>query len=132
VKSAAKITCGDDCRARTDLLAVETDLAFVLGHRRERVGGRSRGFGFIAEELHIAAERNGRDLPARAVTVVEAEKFRPEAERECEDLHAGPAGDEKVTEFVEENDEGEDEQKRNCVADESMTQRIETIRQKFH
>ena len=40
----------------------------------------------VAEELHIAAERDRGDLPARAVAVVEADEFRTEADRERQHL----------------------------------------------
>src|SRR6266853_3519119 len=36
-----------------------------------------------------------------------------------------------MAEFVEENDDGQNEQKRNDVTDESMTQRIETMQKKL-
>ena len=89
-----------------------------------------RGLALVAEELDVAAERNGRHLPAGAVAVVEAEQFRAEAERERQDLHAGPAGDEEMAELVEENDDGQDEQEGNDVADQPMAQRIETMSEK--
>ncbi len=38
--------------------------------------------GVVAQEFHIAAERNGGDLPAGTVAVVEAGEFRPEPQRE--------------------------------------------------
>jgi hypothetical protein len=36
-----------------------------------------------------------------------------------------------MAEFVEEHDDGQDEQEGNDVADESMTQRIETMQEKI-
>jgi hypothetical protein len=61
------------------------------------------------------------------MAVVEADEFRPETERERQHLHARPPGDQEVAEFMEENNDGQDEQEGNDVADEPMAQRIETI-----
>jgi hypothetical protein len=61
------------------------------------------------------------------MAVVETDQFRAEAERERQHLHPGPARDQEVTEFVEENDDRQDEQEGNDVADEPMAQRTETI-----
>jgi hypothetical protein len=61
---------------------VETAGALFFGHVGEHVSRGRRSLGIVSEELHIAAERNRRDFPARAVAVVETNEFRPEAERE--------------------------------------------------
>ena len=89
------------------------------------------GLGVVAEELDITAERHGRNLPARAVAVVETGQFRPEAERERQHFHARPAGDQEMPEFVEENDDRQNEQKGDNVTDEPMAQRIETMQKKL-
>ena len=123
-------TGGHDGRARSDLLVVETAGALFLGHAGERFGRRRRGLALVAEELHIAAERDRRNLPAGAMAVVEADQFRAEAERERQHLHAGPAGDQEVAELMEEYDDGQDEQEGDDVADEPMAQGIETIQTK--
>jgi hypothetical protein len=52
--------------------------------------------------------------------VVETGEFRPEAERERQHLHARPAGDQEVAEFMEENDDGQDEQEGDDVTDETV------------
>src|ERR1700739_3393227 len=83
---------GDDGRAWTHLLVVEAPLALLVRHIGEGIGRRGRGFGVVAEKLHIAAERYGRDLPAGAMAVVETNQLWPEAERKGQNLHAGPAG----------------------------------------
>ena len=54
------------------------------------------------------------------MAVVEADEFRPETERERQHFHARPSGDQEVAEFMEEHDDGQDEQKGNDVADEAM------------
>src|ERR1700730_2530545 len=122
---------GHDRRARSDLLVVETALALFLGHVGERVRRRRRGLGLVAEELDIAAERNRRNLPARAMAVVETDQFRTETKRERQHFHARPAGDQEVTEFMEENHDRQHEQKGNDVPDEPMAQRIETMQEKL-
>ena len=66
----------------------------------------------VAEELHEAAERNGGDFPARAVAVIEADDFRPEADGEHHDPHAAPARDQKMAELMKKHDKAENEQKR--------------------
>ena len=111
---------------------MEADLPLVRRHGLERIGGRRAGLGIIAEELDVAAERNGGHLPAGAVAVVETEQFRAEAKRKRQDLHPGPAGDEEMAKLMEENNDGQDKQERDDVADQAMTQRIETIQEKIH
>ena len=69
--------------------------AAVVGH----AGGV-----LVAEEFDVAAERDGGDLPAGAVAVVEAEQLRAEADGKRQDLDAAPAGDEEMAELVEEHD----------------------------
>src|SRR5690606_11509865 len=95
---------GDDRRALPDILGEERVLAVLVRHAGDRVAARRAGGVLVAEELHIAAERNGRDLPARAVPVVEADQFRPEADRERLDSDATPAGDEEMAQLVKEDD----------------------------
>src|SRR3546814_6984763 len=70
-----------DGRAGAQPLVVEGFLAVGLAH-----GGNGRAIGAgcrvgIAEELHEAADRNGADLPAGAILVVQAEQFRAATER---------------------------------------------------
>src|SRR6476620_6985838 len=76
-------TGGYDRRTRTDLLVVETAGALFFGHAGEHFGRWRRGLAIVAEELDIAAERDGRNLPPCAMAVVETRKLRTEAEREC-------------------------------------------------
>src|SRR3984957_5691057 len=120
-------TGGHDGSARSNPLVVETARALFLGHVGERFGRRGRGLAFVAEELDIATERDRRNLPARTVTVVETGEFGTKTERESQNLYAGPAGNQEVTKFMEENDDGQNKQKRNDIADKAMAQRIETM-----
>ena len=66
-------------------------------------------------EFDIAAERNGRDAPARAKTVDSGPKLRPEADREGVDSHAAPAADDEMAELVDEHDQRQDEHEGNEV-----------------
>ena len=75
-------TGGNDRSTRAHALVVEGAATLFGGQVGERLGRRRRGLGVIAQELHVATERHRGDLPARAMTVVEAGKLRPEAERE--------------------------------------------------
>ncbi len=47
-----------DRRARSNLLVMKTARALFRGHLGERLGRRRGGFALVAEELHIAAERD--------------------------------------------------------------------------
>ncbi len=51
-------TGGHDRRPRSDFLMMETARTLLLGHAGERFGRRRRGLAVVAEELHVAAERN--------------------------------------------------------------------------
>ena len=82
-KEIGNRTGGHDRRTRSDLLAVETAGALFFGHAGEHFGRWRRGLAVVAEELDIAAERDGRNLPPCAMAVVETGEFRTEAEREC-------------------------------------------------
>jgi hypothetical protein len=50
------------------------------------------------------------------VTVVEAKKFRPEAEGKCVNFNAAPAADHKMSELMKENDKAQDEYERHNVS----------------
>src|SRR6266550_2738370 len=63
--------------------------------------------------------------------VVETDEFRPETKRESQHLHAGPAGHQEMTQFMEENDNRQHEQEGNDVANKAMAQRIETMKKKL-
>ncbi len=85
----------------------------MVGHARRIV---------VAEELDVAAKRNGGQLPARAVLVVEADDLRAEAEREDQHLDAAPARHQEMAEFVEKHDDGEHEQERHDIADRAAAE----------
>ncbi len=94
-------------------LVDETLPALVGAHARERrLIGHACGI-VVAEKFYVTAERNGREFPARAMAVVEAEQLRAEADRKYHYPDTTPSGDEEMAEFVEEHDEGEHEQKGN-------------------
>ena len=67
---------------------------------------RDAGSILVAEEFDIAAERNGADLPACIVTVVEAEQFRAKADGKGHDFDPTPAGHQEMAELVEKYDYG--------------------------
>ena len=64
----------DDGRAAPDRLMEEAVAALGLGHVGDGGLVRHAGGVVIAKKLHIAAERNGRKLPAGAVAIVEARR----------------------------------------------------------
>src|SRR5690606_8542330 len=71
-----------------------------------------------AEELHEAAERNGADLPARAVAIVPAEQLAAEADGEYLDPHAAAARHPVVSQFVDEYDDRKNDDERDDVSGE--------------
>ena len=79
----------------------------------------------VAEELHIAAERDGRDLPARATAVVEAGDFGTEAERESQHPDAAQAGHQEMAKLMKKHDNCQDEEERHDIADEATAERAQ-------
>jgi hypothetical protein len=103
----------------------ETDFLFLLGHGgHSLMVGRACGV-FVAEEFHIATKWDRRNLPAGAVAIIEADNFGTKADREGERLDAAPAGDQKMSKFMEKNDDGQNEQKGDNVAGKSAAERGE-------
>src|SRR3982750_3475273 len=103
-----------------------------LRHLADGVGVRHARGVLVAEELHVAAERNRRDLPARAVAIVKAEQLGPKSDREGEHAHAAPSRDQKVPELVKENDDRQNEQERNDVAGKPAAPRADMSKERFH
>src|SRR6185295_8876826 len=99
-----------------ELLMHETLLPLGLGHRRKRLLVRDAGGVFVAEEFHIAAERNGGNLPARAVAIIEAPKFGTKADGEDQYPDTEPARDQEVAQLVEKHHQLEHDQKRDAVS----------------
>ena len=73
----------------------------------------------IAEKFYIAAERNCGNLPSCPIAVVKSGDLGTEANGEHQHLDAAPARHQKMTKLVEENDDGQNEQKRHHIADEA-------------
>src|SRR6185312_4848530 len=76
-----------------------------------RIGGTG-GDVHVADEFHVAAQRNGAEFPARAVPVVETDEFGAETDRERLNPDAAPAPDQIVAHFMDEHDYGQHEQER--------------------
>lgn len=83
------------------------------------VVGNARSI-LIAEELDVAAERNGTDLPARPAFVGIAEQFGAETDGEGEDADTGPAPDKVVAHLVHEDDQRQNQQKRHDIAENKV------------
>ncbi len=109
----------DDRRALGDRLGREADRPLVRGHLRDGVRIGDAGAVGVAVELDVAAERDRAELPAGAVTVVEADEFRPEADGEGVDADAAPAADEEVPHLVDEDHDGQNEQERDHRTEEA-------------
>ncbi len=96
----------------------------VRTHRLEaRRIGNAAGV-LVAEEFHVAAQRNGGDFPPRAVAIVKADEFGAETDGKHQNPHAAQARNQKVPEFVEKHHKAENEQKRDEVADNAAPQRM--------
>ena len=76
----------------------------------------------VAEEFHVAAKRNGGDLPARAVAVVEAGELGAKADRKYQHPDAAPARHQEMAKLVKEHDDRQNEQKRHHIADEAAAE----------
>ena len=98
-------------------------LAFV--HGGKALGVRHARRILVAEEFHIAAERDGGDFPARVVAVVKANDLRPKADGKHQNPHAAPARDQEMAELVEEHDQAEDEEKGDEVPDHAAPERMQ-------
>jgi hypothetical protein len=79
----------------------------------------------VPEKFHIATERDGGNLPARAVTVIESGDLRAETNRKRQHLDAAPTRHQKVTKLVKENDDRQHKQKRHDIADEAPAERAQ-------
>ena len=69
------------------------------------------GLGF-AEHLHVAAERDHAELPARAVSVGVAEQLGSKADGKAFASHATSSRDEEVAELVDENDDRQERRRK--------------------
>jgi hypothetical protein len=121
----------DDGGPLGNVLVREADLAFGLVHGGERRLVRHARGVLVAEEFHIAAQRDGGELPTGAVAVREADELAAEADREHQDPHAAPACDHEVPELVEEHHDRQDEQERNDPVEEPVSPRPDA-RKKIH
>ena len=88
----------------------------MIGHARRIL---------VAEEFHIAAERDRGDFPARAVAVVEADDFGPETDRKRQHFDAAPASHQKMAKLMKKHDNCQDKQEGNQVADETAAERAQ-------
>ena len=111
---------GHDRGALAERLSREGALALALRHARDPGSVGSAGGVGVAGEFHVAAKRDQREAPARAVPVVETEQLAAEADREHLDVDAAPAADEEMAELVDEDDQRQDEEERQQVAEGEM------------
>ena len=111
---------GDGGSALPQLGAEKGAIAVFGGILLEATVVRNARRILVAEELDVAAERNGANLPARPVFVGIAEQFRTEADGKGEDADAGPAADQVVTHLVHEDDQRQHQQKRHDIAENKV------------
>src|SRR5256885_16501119 len=84
---------------------------FLLRHLLDRVARHRGGIG-VAEHLHVSADRNQAELPARAGAVRPAEQLRAETNGKDLDFDAIASGREVVPKLMHENQDRQDDQKR--------------------
>ena len=102
----------DHGRARADRLVDKADRLFFLAScRRAAAMIGHAGRIFIAEEFHVAAQRNRRDLPAGAVAVVETARFRARIRWKTQHSDAAPARHQKMAKLMEKHDDRQHKQK---------------------
>jgi len=122
--------CRNDGRALSKALMME---ALAPLGRRHGGGsgsvGRRAGDILIAEEFDVTAERHGRNLPAGAVTIVEAHDFGAEPDREHHDPHPAQARDREMSELVEKHHDRQDEQERQDPAGKAAPPHSKTFKE---
>ncbi len=90
-----------------DGLRLEGAAALLRRHALERILRRlARGI-LVVHELHVAAERNPGDAPARTLAIGEAPDLPPKADGEGANRDAAPARDDEVAELVDEDHDAE-------------------------
>src|SRR5260221_14395506 len=77
---------------------------------------------FVAEKFYVPAKRNRGNLPACAITVIEARDLGAKTDRKYENPDATNAGHQKVAKLMKENDNGEHKQERHDIADEAASE----------
>jgi hypothetical protein len=102
---------------------------FGFRHRSGRFGIGNAGRVIVAEEFHEAAERNGRQLPARAVAVVETDDLGAKADREHHHFDAAPAGDQEMTKLVKKHDNRKHKQEGDQIAHDPAAERAHTAQE---
>ena len=118
---------GHDGGALPDGLAVEI-AGLGLGPRHGLGIGHAGGIG-IARELHIAAERNPRQFPARAVAVIPAGDLLAEADREGLDVDPAPARHEEVAELVNEHDDDQRHEEGHRIEHASAERQMQHVQE---
>ena len=79
--------------------------------------------------IYVAAERNGGDFPARAVTIVKADDFRAKTDGKHQNSDAAQPGDQEMAKLVEEHHKAEDEQERDEIGGNAAPQRMQMRQQ---
>jgi hypothetical protein len=125
----------DDGGARANRLVDKADGFFLLGHRgRGLLVGHARRI-LVAEEFHIAAERDRGNFPARAVTVVKADDFGAKTDRKGQNSDAAQSGHQKMAKLMKEHDNCQNKQEGDQITSEIAAKRAQlphNIKQTHH
>src|SRR5262249_42092821 len=96
-----------------------TDPALSGGHAaKSQLVGDAGGI-LVAEEFDVTPKRNSRNLPPRAVAIVEADKLFAKPDRKGEHANATPARHQEMAKFVKEHHNRQHEQKRDEIAQQA-------------
>src|SRR5262249_1063763 len=96
---------------------MEGDLTIGRGEPRE-ARNRQPGAGIaVAEHFDVSAERDRAEFPACPRPIPPAEHLRTKTDREDFDPNPVPAGDQIMTEFMNENENSQNDQKRDDVGE---------------
>ncbi|MBA8849609.1 hypothetical protein FHW20_000513 [Ochrobactrum intermedium] len=87
-------------------LLIHTQTRIIDVHRRTRGA-------LIANELDVAAKRNGGNLPSRSVFIRETDQLGPKTDGKSLGADAAPARNQIVAHFMDKDHNGQHKQKRN-------------------
>src|SRR5262249_34848530 len=98
--------CKDDCCPLPHRFVVERDGALRGGHLPLAAICLEHAFR-LAEHLHITAERERAELPARTEAISDAEQLGTKCDREDLDAYAAPSSDPEMAELMNKHDDGQ-------------------------
>src|SRR6266702_1530606 len=80
----------------------------------------------VAQKFNKSAKRNRTNLPARPMSIRNAEQLRTKSERERCNLNLAPSCDQEVAEFMKKNDGSQNKYERDEITCEPKTRMRQT------